>query len=225
MTKPNIHTMLKEDLIKYMTLYCRHGHTYAEHPNCWWIEQGKKPKVGYIDIETSNLDANYGIIITYCILDKDTNELIARKINPDDIRKGISDKNLCQLLIKDLLKFDVIKGYYSTRFDIPFMRSRCLKWKLPFPVYKTIQHKDIYYMVKRLLKLNRNSLDIATNFLGIKGKNHVSGDKWQEALFCDGEKQEKALQYILEHNIKDVKITKRLDKRLEQYDKGLTKSI
>lgn len=223
--KPNPHLMLKSELLKYTTQKCRHSHTYAEHPNCWWVEQAKKPRVGYIDIETSNLDATYGIIITYAIIDRDTAEVSHGVIDINDVRKGVFDKNLCKQLIKDLLKYDLIKGYWSTGFDIPYIRSRCLKWQLDFPVYKTIQHKDIYYMVKRLLKLHKNSLEIATKFLRIPGKNHVHGDKWMVALMCDGEKQEKALQYILDHNIKDVIITKKLDKRLEAFDRGLTKSI
>lgn len=224
-TKPNPHLMLKTELLKYTTGRCKHQHTYAEHPSCWWKEQKKKPKVGYLDIETSNLDANYGLIITYCILDRDTDEIFEEKIAIQDVRKGIFDKNICKKLIKDLLKFDIIKGYWSTNFDIPFIRSRCLKWRLDFPIYKIIDHKDIYYMVKRLLKLNRNSLQSATKFLNIPGKNHVYGDQWMQALLCDGEMQKKAMKYILNHNRKDVIITKKLDLRLEAFDRGMVKSI
>lgn len=223
--KPNPHTMLKKDLLTYTTGRCRHYHTYLEHPNCWWKEQGKKPRVGYLDIETSNLDANYGIIITYCILDKETGHIHEKVIDISDVRKGLFDKNLCKQLIKDMLKFDVIKGYWSTGFDIPFTRARCLKWKLNYPVYKDLQHKDVYYMVKRLLKLNSKSLQTATRFLGIKGKNHVIGDYWAKALLCDGPEQEKSIHYILDHNRRDVIILKKLDERLEAYDRGMTKSI
>lgn len=223
--RPNIHNMLKKELLEYTGGRCRHGHTYQEHPACWWRERDSEPKIGYLDIETSNLDANYGIIITYCILDDKTGEILEGIIDINDVRKGIFDKNLCKQLIKDINKFDVIKGYWSTGFDVPYMRARCLKWKLQFPIYKTLQHKDIYYMVRRLLKLNRNSLEVATKHLGIKGKNHVHGDQWMEALLCDGERQKKALDYIIDHNRKDVVITRKLDKKLQEYDRGLTKSI
>lgn len=223
--RPNPHLMLKADLLKYLTGRCKHRHTYAEHPACWWEERQKKPKVGYIDIETSNLDANYGMIITYCILDGDTDEIIENVIDINDVRKGDFDKHFCKQLIKDILKFDVLKGYWSTGFDIPYIRSRCLKWNLNFPIYKSINHKDIYYMVKRLLKLNRNSLEAATKFFGIKGKDHVKADIWMQALMCDGELQEKAIDYILDHNRKDVKILKELDEKLKEYDRGQVKSI
>jgi uncharacterized protein YprB with RNaseH-like and TPR domain len=217
--------MLKKDLVKYMSGRCKHRHTYAEHPGCWWKEQGRKPVIGFIDIETSNLDANYGFIITYCILNDDTGEIIEDKINIQDIRNGDFDKHFCKQLIKDMLKFDVLMGYWSTGFDIPYIRARCLKWKLEFPVFKTIEHKDVYYMVKRLLKLNRNSLETACAHFGIKGKNHVHGDKWIVAVMCDGEKQKKAMQYIIDHNRRDVIILRKLYHKLKAYDRGQTKSI
>jgi len=223
--RPNPHLMKKAELLKYLTGRCKHHHTYAEHPACWWKEQKRKPRIGYIDIETSNLDANYGIIITYCILDDETEEIIENVIDINDVRKGNFDKNLCKQLIKDMLKFDVLKGYWSTGFDIPYIRSRCLRWNLDFPIYKSIDHKDVYYMVKRLLKLNNNSLETATKFLKIPGKNHVHGDQWMEALLCDDERQEKAIKYILDHNRKDVKILRDLDYQLKDYDRGMVKSI
>lgn len=223
--RPNPHLMLKKELVRYTTGRCKHSHTYAEHPNCWWKEQGKEPVRGFIDIETSNLDANYGFIITYCILNDTTGEIIENTINIADVRKGDFDKQLCKQLIKDMLKFDILLGYWSTGFDIPYIRARCLKWGLNFPIYKSIEHKDVYYMVKRLLKLNRNSLEAACAHFKIKGKNHVHGDKWLIALMCDGVRQEKAMAYILDHNRKDVIILQKLFRKLEEYDRGMTKSI
>lgn len=224
--RPNPHLMKKKELVKYMTGRCKHCHTYAEHPNCWFLEQNKKPRVGYIDIETSNLDANYGIIITYCIYDDMNNSIIENTINLEDIRKGLFDKNLCIQLIEDILKFDILKGYYSTLFDIPFIRSRCLKWKLNFPIYKTIDHKDIYYMVKRLLKLNKNSLEVAARFLKLPGeKTHVDGDTWMQSLMCDGKIQKESLKKILDHNREDVILTRNADYQLKEFDRGIVKSI
>jgi len=223
--KPNTKIMKKKELWLYLNGTCRHGHRYVEHPNCWWTEQGKKPRIGYIDIETSNLDANYGLILTYCILDDETNEILEKKIDIKDLRNGTLDKNICKQLIKDMMQFDILKGYYSTKFDIPFIRSRSLKWKLNFPIFKAIDHKDIYYMVKRLLKLNSYRLEVVTQFLGIAGKNHVDGDSWMKAVMCDGKQQEEAIDYILDHNRRDVKILKRTDYTLMDFDKGVVKSI
>jgi len=221
----NPHTMKKAEMLVFLTGRCKHGHKYFAHPACFNREQKHIPRIGYLDIETSNLDANYGIILTYCIKVRDEDKIYKGVIDTEELKEGKFDKSLCKQLIKDMLKFDVIMGYWSTGFDIPFIRARCLKWHLNFPIYKSIEHKDIYYMVKRLMKLNRRSLEVATKHLGIKGKNHVLGDAWMKAVMCTGEIQKKALDYILEHNIRDVEITEKLHKRLESYDRGLTKSI
>ncbi len=80
-------------------------------------------------------------------------------------------------------------------------------------------------MVRRLLSLNRNSLAAATRFLGIKGKNNVMGQEWQQAVSCSGEKFKKAMAYILDHNRRDVIITEKLYDRLKSFDRGIVKSM
>lgn len=221
----NPHIMKKAEMLEFLTGRCKHGHKYFAHPACWRKEQGRGLKIGILDIEASNLKANFGIILTYCIKVYDKNKIYECIIKEEDLRNGTFDKNICKQLIKDMLKFDLIIGYYSTKYDIPFIRSRCLFHKLNFPIYKTVNHKDLYYMVRRLLALHRNSLEVATKFLGIKGKNHVIGQEWNQAVMCSGEKFEKAIAYIIDHNRKDVIITEKLYKRLKDFDRGIVKSI
>src|SRR3972149_4908084 len=52
---------------------CIHRHTAKTHPNCfkrglivpevWWEGQ----RIAYLDIETSNFDADFGDIVTWCL--------------------------------------------------------------------------------------------------------------------------------------------------------------
>ncbi len=217
----NPHTMTKKELIDYTTKYCKHGHRYSEHPNCFIEEQGRDLKIGYFDIETTGFEANYHCILTYCIKTRDKKEYYEGQITREDMLSGQFDKKVVQQLAKDMLKYDILIGYYSTKFDVPFIRSRALKNGVDFPVFGAVKHKDLYYMVKRLLKLHRNTLDAATNFLGIKGKNHVLGDIWMKARLGDT----KSLRYVAKHNRLDCQITEKLHKKLEMYDKGLAKSI
>jgi len=221
----NPHTMKKTEMLEFLTGRCKHGHKYFAHPACFLKEKGRKLRIGFIDIEASNLKANFGIILTYCIKIYGEDKILEGAIKEEDLRNGNFDKNLCKQLIKDMLKFDLLIGYYSTKYDIPFIRSRCLFHKLDFPIYKMINHKDLYYMVKRLLSLHRNSLEVATKFLGIKGKNHVMGQEWNQAVMCSGEKFEKAIAYIIDHNRKDVIITEKLYRKLKEFDRGIIKSI
>jgi uncharacterized protein YprB with RNaseH-like and TPR domain len=223
--KINPHIMKKKELVEYMSGRCKHNHLYSEHPNCFLEEKGKELRIGIIDIETSNLNATFGIILTYAIKVYGEDDILFSQIEEKHLRDGTFDKALCKQLVQDMLKFDLLIGYYNTKYDIPYIRSRCLANNIDFPIFKTIDHKDLYYMVKRLLKLHRNSLEVATSFLGIKGKNHVMGKEWNQAVMCNGEKFEKAIAYILDHNIKDVCITEKLYRKLKDFDRGIVKSI
>jgi len=217
----NPFNMSKKDLIVFTTKTCKHGHKYCEHPACFIKEQGKDLKIGYLDIETTGFEANYHCILTYCIKTRNKNEYCEGQITREEMLSGKFDKNVTKKLVKDMLKYDILITYYGTKFDVPFIRSRALKHGIEFPVFGIVKHKDLYYMVKRLLKLNRSSLDVATNFLGIKGKNHVLGDIWMKARLGDT----KSLKYVAKHNRLDCQITEKLHKKLEIYDRGLAKSI
>lgn len=217
----NPFNMKKAELVKYMTGRCKHRHRYIEHPNCFIKETNKEIKIGYLDIETTDLVADIGIMLTWVIKTKGKNQYYCGRIKKEEIFNEEFDKRICKDLIDALDNYDVIITYYGTKFDIPFMRTRCLAWNLPFVTFGYLKHKDVYYMVKRLLKLHRSSLEAATKFFGIHGKDHVEVDVWRKARY--GNKS--ALDYVFNHNVKDVEILEALHEKLEAYDKGMAKSI
>jgi uncharacterized protein YprB with RNaseH-like and TPR domain len=217
---PYLHT--KTQIEWLATHKCRHGHTYLEHYQCYIDEyQERQPKIGYLDIETTGFEANYHHILTYVIKTGDKNEFCEGVIKKSDLDDFSFDKRLMEDFIRDLRKYNVIYTYYGTKFDIPFVRSRALYHKLDFPIFGVVQHKDVYYMVKRLLKLHSSRLESATKFLGIPGKDHVEGDIWMRARLGDP----KALAYVLRHNRKDTTTLEKLHKRLQPFDKGIIKKI
>jgi len=216
---PNILTKAQQK--QYFEGRCRHYHLYSEHPNCFKKEVLPNLREGYLDIETTGFEANYHHILTYVIKVKGEDKYYKASITKEDLDNGDFDKKVCEQLISDLNKFDVIYTYYGTGFDIPFMRARCLYWKLPFPGFGTIKHKDVYYIVRRLLKLNRKSLEVATRFLGISGKNHVLGNEWMLARIGNP----KGLKYVMEHNIIDCDILEELHDRLSNYVKATLNTI
>lgn len=170
----------------------------------------KDEKVGVLDIECSNLKANYGFIMSWAIAYED-GTIAEDVVTPDDIFDFKFDKRITQSLVDELKKLDVVVTYYGKRFDIPFVRSRALFHKIDFPAPKAVRHIDLYDSVKHKMALGRNSLESATNFLGIKGKNHVYGGTWLKAQYGD----EEALDYVLKHNEADVEITMELYKELK----------
>jgi uncharacterized protein YprB with RNaseH-like and TPR domain len=217
----NISGYKKVELIKMANQNCKHGHSYLSHPNCYLLEQGKEKKIGYFDIETGGLSANFDFLLTWCIKTKDKEEYKTGCISKDDINAYSFDNRILKELISTLKEYDQIITYYGTRFDIPFIRTRAMMNKLPFLPFGSLQHKDCYFMVKFRMRLHRNSLDSACAALNIKGKNHIKGNFWMKAKLGDPT----ALIYVLDHNKKDCQILEKLHKRLEAYVKDQSRSI
>ena len=185
---------------------CKHSHTYLEHYHCW---QKEKPedctfteRVGFMDIESSNLKASFGYVISYCIKEKDGG-LIKRCIKPSEIRNGTFDKNLLKQFNKDVLDFHRLVVYWGKdrRHDVPFLRTRCLKQGVNFPLYREILVTDLYDWCRSKLSLHRYGLATVCRELGVEAKGHpLDGEIWVRAMYGNQD----ALDYILEHNIEDV---------------------
>jgi uncharacterized protein YprB with RNaseH-like and TPR domain len=167
----------------------------------------------YLDIETTNLRADFAYMISYALKVKGKDEVLSGVITKEEIFSEEFDKRLVEQCLTDLRKFKRIYTYYGTKFDIPFLRSRSLKWKLNFPVYGVVQHQDIYYMVKSKLCLSRNRLEAVCEFLGIEGKTKLSGDIWVRAAVGNAE----CLKYIYTHNVADVAILEQAHERIKQF--------
>lgn len=184
-------------------------------------------KVGILDIEFSsnNFKADRGFILTYAILDLDSDKIYKNYIKISEIRDGMYDKRLVKDLLKDLKNFDEVIEYYGTKCDLPFIRTRAIINKLPFFNFGTIQHYDLYYLAKTKLSLHRNTLESVCAMLGVRGKNHFDFSVWQNAICCKDSIANNCIKMILDHNVRDVKITKKAYLKLIDYAKGVRKSI
>lgn len=221
--KLRIGTFKKQELIDFTTKRCRHGFLYSRHTKCFNEEylDGKRCKIGFFDIETSDFNADVGMMLSYCIKEEGKRKIWYGVSNRKDQDNSL-DKKIIQKCIKDLQRFDKIIGYYSTGFDIPFIRARAFKWKLPFPFYGLIQHKDVYYMVRAKLKLKRKSMQKACEIIfGESLKTHFDAEVWLKATRGD----KKSLMQILDHNKRDVKDLERLYNKMNDFVKGDSKSI
>ena len=178
-------------------------------------------QIGHLDIETSNLVANAGFMLSWAI--KVTgNKTLSDCIRGAEIRDAKSfDKRLCKSLLAALGELDVVTTYWGTGFDIPFIRTRCLGWGLPFPRYGQMAHLDLFYASRSLLKLHRRSLEAACAFFGIEGKTHLDMEVWFRARVGHGP----SLRYVLEHNRADAEILEQLWFKLEPYRKWTRKSL
>ena len=216
-------------------LLCEHSHDITSHPACFaegrvkaeTIAEKGAPwytlpdyRIGYFDIETDGLKADFSTILSWCIKDRGGSvvyDVTTRK----DLLSPNPDLRLIKSLIKEMSKYKIIVGYYSTKFDVPYVRTKALHYNLPFPEFGSTYHFDIYYTVKHKMNLSRNSLDNACDYLGIEGKTPLAKDIWRAAKYGDPV----ALDEVVEHNIGDVEILERVHDRLTPFAKWTKKSM
>jgi uncharacterized protein YprB with RNaseH-like and TPR domain len=216
----------KRDTIKLSRMTCKkHYHSYLVHPQCAFNDgilittnNGKtiqlKEKIGFVDIETAGLQADFHYIFSYCIKELD-GKVYKRLLTPKEVRnRKIRDKLLMKQFCKDVEQFTRVVTYYGSGFDLPFLRTRAIFWGLDFPIYKSIYTTDVYYIIKHKFRLHRNRMETACRTFGIPCKTHpINPEIWQDAMTGD----KKALQYILEHNVEDVISLELLWKKVNQY--------
>jgi len=227
------------DKVKEFGLKCIHRHTIEEHPSCFAeekinIKQAEriaketgKPwyqvpglKIGVLDIEADGLKADFSTMLTWSIKDLD-GDIHYDVVTKTDLFSGNSDKVIVESLITKLKDYSIIIGYYSTGYDLPFVRAKALHYGLEFPGYGDLYHFDLYYTVKSKLCISRKSLDAACDYLGIKGKTPIEKEMWRQAKYGDAQ----ALRGVLEHNMADVEITEQLYKKLIPFRKWIKTSV
>ena len=186
-------------------------------------------KIGYLDIETSGLTANFDIMISYAILVRNTQteqtETRYGVINKKDVEFAMKkrdadliDKRILELLLDDMSDIDCLIGHWfigKHRHDIPFVRTRCAINKVSgFPHHRMVRYGDTQKWGSLIHRLSSNGLAVIADAYGVSTKKTpVKSKDWK--LACLGDK--KALEYILDHNIKDVKMTAKIHKHMEEY--------
>lgn len=221
--KVPVQRLKKDELVWLGTHNCAHGHSYLEHYSCFLKENPNKKRIGFLDIETSNLDADFGILLCYCIKEAGKDKIYKGVITKKEATHTTEpDKRLVNQCVEDILKFDLLYTYFGTKFDLPFLRSRAVALKIKFPLHGTLKHKDIYYIIRNKFKLHRNRLEVACNELvGASDKSHFDGNIWRQAV--QGDKV--ALSYILSHCEADVRDLEKLTDEVIDYAYPSVKSL
>ena len=176
--------------------------------------------IGYLDIETSGLTADFDIMLSWAVLIRDTRteKCIIKHgiVTKEDFEYAhnkkdadLIDKRITKELIEAIKGVDLLIGHWfigKHRHDIPFIRTRCVINKVHgFPHYKKVRYGDTQKTGSILYRNRNNSLDTMNQmYNGHVHKTPLSPKIWKNA--CIGVKD--ALEYVLKHNIHDVKITK-----------------
>ena len=200
---------------------CIHRHRYSRHFSCFLKKYGIVERVGFLDIETSNLKANFGIVLCWCILDEDNN-MYQDWLTKKDVLSGDEDKRVVSTCIDTMRTFDRVVGHYSTYFDIPFLRTRAIIHGLDFPKHGELYHTDAWRMAKTKLCLHSNrQAVVAESLQGKTTKTRISHPAWRQAMMGN----EDAAMEVLEHCNCDVVDLKKNYMSLLPYCKILKSSI
>lgn len=146
----------------------------------------------FFDIETSpNIglfwSAGYSQNISYesiirersviCIAYKWEGE---KKINILYWDESQNDKNMLKEFIKIANQADELVAHNGDKFDLPWIRTRCLFHGISmFPTYTTL---DTLIQARNKFKFNSNKIDYIAKFLGVGGKIHTNFDLWKKIL-------------------------------------------
>jgi len=221
----NYARMKKDEIIWLANHKCKaHGVRYIEHPQCYLKENPEQQKTGFIDIEASQLTADWGITLCTTITPLDSNDTYVRTITKDELYSDTTDKELIRDVVVEMRKYDRLIGYYASnmRFDIPFLRTRAVHHNLDFPSFGEIVMEDLFPVIKYKFKLRSNRLDSALEaLLGSSKKTRWLWRHWLRAV--QGNKE--SLDYIEDHCIKDTQEMKRLYQKIYKFSRKASTSL
>ena len=160
-----------------------------------------------LDIETTDLEADRGVILCTCYeSSKDPGRV--HVIRQDETnpawKKGDrgDDKELVKRTNKLIREHDVIVAHNGSRFDLPMLRTRALRWGLA-PL-KDVKLVDPCTIAWRKFRLRSNRLGAIADFVGIKDKKTPLDMSTWAAATLRGDKR--AMNAIVTHCIADIKV-------------------
>ncbi len=176
--------------------------------------------VGYFDIETTDLKGDKGRILCGVIYDNNSKRYDV--FRNDDIAECLADDAEIARQIRDRLEdFNIVVGWFSKGFDIPFINTRLVK--AGFKPIRPHLHLDPCWYLKGWRGLNprSSSLRVAAEFFDLKDrKPQVDVDVWIDAAY-GGDR--KAMDELVDRCKADVKITKEVCEKI--LATGLVKNI
>lgn len=166
------------------------------------------------DLETTNLSADFGIVL--CAVIKGTGEqpvVFRGDAYPNWQSRRSDDSALVRDIVAALSRYDIWVAHNGARFDVPFLRTRLLKWGLPpLPNKKLV---DPVLLARNKLRMNFNGLKAVSALIPMThAKTEVHPELWQQAAL-DGSR--KAMKYIVEHCVQDVLVLEQVVGALKEY--------
>ncbi len=171
-------------------------------------------KVAILDIETSSLEADGGILVGAGLMpERGRGEYF-------QVKRTTGEKEALVKLARRLESCDVVVTWNGRSFDIPFLTTRLLKNNLdPRPVASK-RHIDLNEVVRSRLRLTFTYLDHVCDFFGIAKKNSPMGMDVPQLYVRAMEGDRKALGAIRDHCLDDLQATRKVYLRLKPLLEG-----
>ena len=176
------------------------------------VEQllGMRPAVNLdfasFDLETSNLKADFSIILSAVIKPFGQEPIVFRADNyPTWEKNRGDDAQITKDIAEELRKHAIIITHYGVYFDIPFLRAKMVRHGLePLPQMFAI---DSWQIARKNFQVSSRRLKNLARFFRIGEKEQVEGDLWVAAAY-DGDR--KAMDAIVQHNCVDCEVLEKL---------------
>ena len=126
--------------------------------------------------------------------------------------KRQNDKKMLHDFIQVANKADEIVGHNGDKFDLAWIRTRCLFHGIPmFPQYVTV---DTLKISRSKFKFNSNKLDYIAKFLKLGGKTHTEFSMWTDILLKNDRKQ---LDKMVDYCVNDVVVLENVYKAMSNH--------
>lgn len=158
----------------------------------------------FFDLETTNLEGNFGRVICGCFLPiEDDEPLIISETEKKYKGRRLGDDSRVVRACKDILnECWVWVSWNGKLFDVPYLNSR-LRFHEIAPLEKRMHLDLMYYARGQFIRLHNSKLDTVAQAFGLDHqKVHLTPDEHVQARVGHKESVEK----LVEHCVADVKI-------------------
>ena len=123
-----------------------------------------------------------------------------------------SDKKMLERFISVANKAQELVGHNGDRFDLTWIRTRCLYHRIPmFPNYKTI---DTLKISRSKFRFNSNKLDYIAKYLGMGQKIKTEFGMWKDILLKN---DRVAMAKMVKYCQMDVALLEKVHKELNNH--------
>lgn len=123
-----------------------------------------------------------------------------------------NDKKLLEKFIEVANQATELVGHNGDKFDLPWIRTRCLYHRIPmFPHYTTI---DTLKISRSKFKFNSNRLNYIADYLGIGQKIKTEFDLWKKIVLNN---DKAAMDKMVKYCKKDVLLLERVYSHLKTH--------